>query len=162
MENQSADLMVKMNLAMWDAQNKKFAELIEKLTEQQLLNETAPNRNTGIYLLGHTIAVSDDLFRLFDLGEKMFPDYLEIFIKSPDKSNKVFPTIAELKSAYYVVTKNLENHFNKFSTNDWLSKHTAVSDEDFAKEPTRNKLNVIISRTVHLANHLGQMAYLNK
>jgi hypothetical protein len=162
MENQAADLMVKMNLAIWDGQNKKFAELIEKLSDEQLLNETAPNRNTGIYLLGHIIAVSDDMLRLFDLGEKMFPDYLEIFVKSPDKSNKVFPPIAELKSAYYNVTKNLENHFKKFSTNDWLSKHAAVSDEDFAKEPTRNKLNVIISRTVHLANHLGQMAYLNK
>jgi hypothetical protein len=162
MENQAADLMVKMNLAIWDGQNKKFAELIEKLSDEQLLNETAPNRNTGIYLLGHIIAVSDDMSRLFDLEEKMFPDYLEIFVKSPDKSNKVFPPIAELKSAYYNVTKNLENHFKKFSTNDWLSKHAAVSDEDFAKEPTRNKLNVIISRTVHLANHLGQMAYLNK
>lgn len=162
MENQAADLMVKMNLAIWDGQNKKFAELIEKLSDEQLLNETAPNRNTGIYLLGHIVAVSDDMLRLFDLGEKMFPDYLEIFIKSPDKSNKVFPPIAELKSAYYIVTKNLENHFKKFSTNDWLSKHAAVSDEDFAKETTRNKLNVIISRTVHLANHLGQMAYLNK
>jgi len=162
MENKAADLMVKMNLAIWNAQNKKFAELIEKLTDEQLLNETAPNRNTGIYLLGHIIAVSDDMSRLFDLEEKMFPDYLEIFVKSPDKSNKVFPPIAELKSAYYNVTKNLENHFKKFSTNDWLSKHAAVSDEDFAKEPTRNKLNVIISRTVHLANHLGQMAYLNK
>ena len=162
MENQAADLMVKMNLAIWDGQNKKFAELIEKLSDEQLLNETAPNRNTGIYLLGHIVAVSDDMLRLFDLGEKMFPDYLEIFVKSPDKSNKVFPPIAELKSAYYNVTKNLENHFKKFSTNDWLSKHAAVSDEDFAKEPTRNKLNVIISRTVHLANHLGQMAYLNK
>ncbi len=162
MENKAADLMVKMNLAIWDGQNKKFAELIEKLSDEQLLNETAPNRNTGIYLLGHIIAVSDDMSRLFDLEEKMFPDYLEIFVKSPDKSNKVFPPIAELKSAYYNVTKNLENHFKKFSTNDWLSKHAAVSDEDFAKEPTRNKLNVIISRTVHLANHLGQMAYLNK
>ena len=55
MENQAADLIVKMNVAMWDGQNKKFAELIEKLTEEQLLNETAPNRNTGIYLLGHIV-----------------------------------------------------------------------------------------------------------
>ena len=161
MENQAADLIVKMNVAMWDGQNKKFAELIEKLTKEQLLNETAPNRNTGIYLLGHIVAVSDDLFRLFDLGEKMFPDYLEIFIKSPDKSNKTFPSIEELKSAYYTVTKKLAIQFEKFSTQDWLSKHAAVSEEDFAKEPTRNKLNVLISRTVHLANHLGQMAYLN-
>ena len=162
MSNQQAELIVKMNLAMWDAQNKKFAELIDKLTDEQLMNETAPNRNTGIYLLGHIIAVSDDMIRLFDLGDRIVPEYLDIFIKNPDKSNKTFPSIVDLKKAYQTVTILLNNRFSQFSLEDWLSKHTAVSDEDFAKDPMRNKLNVLISRTIHLANHLGQMAYLNK
>ena len=162
MGNQPVELIVKMNLAMWDAQNKKFANLIEKLTDEQLLNETAPSRNTGVYLLGHIIAVSDDMIRLFDLGDRIVPEYLEIFVKSPDKSNKIFPSILDLKSAYQTVTILLNNHFSQFSVEDWLSKHTAVSDEDFAKEPMRNKLNVLISRTTHLSNHLGQMAYLNR
>ncbi len=162
MSNQQAELIVKMNLAMWDAQNKKFAELIDKLTDEQLMNETAPNRNTGVYLLGHIIAVSDDMIRLFDLGDRIVPEYLDIFIKNPDKSNKTFPSIVDLKKAYQTVTILLNNRFSQFSLEDWLSKHTAVSDEDFAKDPMRNKLNVLISRTIHLANHLGQMAYLNK
>jgi hypothetical protein len=42
----------------------------------------------------------------------------------------------------------------------WLEKHTSVSDEDFAKEPHRNKLSVLISRTNHLANHIGQLLFL--
>ena len=162
MSNQQAELIIQMNLAMWDAQNKKFAELIDKLTDEQLMNETAPNRNTGVYLLGHIIAVSDDMIRLFDLGDRIVPEYLDIFIKNPDKSNKAFPSIVDLKSAYQTVTILLNNRFSQFSLEDWLSKHTAVSDEDFAKDPMRNKLNVLISRTIHLANHLGQMAYLNK
>ena len=162
MSNQQAELIIQMNLAMWDAQNKKFAELIDKLTDEQLMNETAPNRNTGVYLLGHIIAVSDDMIRLFDLGDRIVPEYLDIFIKNPDKSNKTFPSIVDLKKAYQTVTILLNNRFSQFSLEDWLSKHTAVSDEDFAKDPMRNKLNVLISRTIHLANHLGQMAYLNK
>ena len=109
MGNQQVELIIKMNLAMWDAQNKKFAELIEKLTDEQLLNETAPSRNTGIYLLGHIIAVSDDMIRLFDLGDRIVPEYLEIFVKSPDKSNKIFPSILDLKSAYQTVTILLNN-----------------------------------------------------
>jgi hypothetical protein len=36
---------------------------------------------------------------------------------------------------------------------DWFSRHMLVSPEDFAKEPHRNKLNVIINRTNHMANH---------
>jgi hypothetical protein len=42
----------------------------------------------------------------------------------------------------------------------WFAKHNAVSAEDFAKEPHRNKLNVLITRTIHQGYHLGQMNYL--
>ena len=33
-----------------------------------------------------------------------------------------------------------------------------VSDEDFAREPHRNKLNVLISQTNHLSYHPGQLS----
>jgi hypothetical protein len=32
-----------------------------------------------------------------------------------------------------------------------------ISEQDFAKEPMRNKLNVLINRTNHLAYHYGQL-----
>jgi uncharacterized damage-inducible protein DinB len=160
MSNQQTDLVVKMNLTAWEMQNKRFNEFIEKISDEQLLNETAPGRNTGVYLLGHITAVSDDMFRLLGSRDKMFPAYAETFIKNPDKMGHSFPTITELKSAYQTVTNELNSHFSTFSNEDWLSKHTAVSDEDFANEPMRNKLNVLISRTTHLSYHLGQMAYL--
>jgi hypothetical protein len=43
---------------------------------------------------------------------------------------------------------------------DWFAKHTAVSAEDFAKEPFRNKLNIIVTRTTHLQYHIGQLQLL--
>jgi dihydrofolate reductase len=58
------------------------------------------------------------------------------------------------------VTDALNAHFSKMTSADWLSRHTAVSEEDFVKEPMRNKLNIVISRTIHLASHMGQMLYL--
>jgi len=39
----------------------------------------------------------------------------------------------------------------------WLS-HTAVSDEDFSKNPTRNRLAVFLNRTNHASFHIGQIA----
>ena len=160
MSTHQAELIIKMNLSAWESQSKRFSELIEKLTDAQLLSETAPGRNTGVYLLGHIAAVNDDMLRLLGLRDKFFPEYTDIFIKSPDKSGKSFPAVAELRAAYHKTTNELNAHFNKFSTEEWLSKHTAVSEEDFAKEPMRNKLNVMISRTLHLANHMGQIIYL--
>ena len=43
-----------------------------------------------------------------------------------------------------------------------FGKHTAVSDEDFAANPLRNRLSVLLSRTRHLAYHIGQIALAPK
>ena len=52
----------------------------------------------------------------------------------------------------------LTNAFERFTLEDWLQKHTAVSDEDFAKDPTRNRLAIVMSRTSHASYHSGQAA----
>ncbi len=152
--------MVKMTLAAWDAQNNYFNKLIDSLTEEQLMKEIAPGRNTGIYLLGHLIAVSDAMLPLLGFGEKLFPELENLFIKNPDKSGLAMPTIAQLKENLHAVNAKLAAKFHSCTVDEWLSKHAAVSAEDFANEPHRNKLNVVISRTNHLANHIGQMLLL--
>jgi hypothetical protein len=58
------------------------------------------------------------------------------------------------------VNEALQQNFAAMQPQDWFQKHTAVSDEDFAKEPHRNKMNVLISRTIHQAYHVGQLAFL--
>ena len=47
-------------------------------------------------------------------------------------------------------------HYGHFD--DWLKKPTAVSDEDFSKNPTRNRLAVFLNRTNHASFHTGQIA----
>jgi hypothetical protein len=41
---------------------------------------------------------------------------------------------------------------------DWVQRHSAVSEEDFAKDASRNRFAVLRSRTNHLSYHLGQAA----
>jgi hypothetical protein len=43
-----------------------------------------------------------------------------------------------------------------------LQKHTAVSDADFAKEPHRNRLSVVLNRAGHVQYHLGQLVWFKK
>ncbi len=38
----------------------------------------------------------------------------------------------------------------------------AVTAEDFAREPHRNKLNIVLNRTGHVSYHLGQLVLLKK
>ena len=160
MNSTSTDLIIRMTLTSWESQNKRFIDLIEKLTDEALHREIAPGRNTGVYLLGHMIASHDFMLPLMGLGEKKYPEMEDVFIRSPDKSGRDFPSVAELRKRLLDATAELNAQFGKLSEADWLSRHNAVSEEDFVKEPMRNKLNIVISRTVHLASHMGQMLYL--
>lgn len=153
-------LLVKMTVAAWDSQNNYFTKLIDSLSDEQMQNEIAPGRNTGVYLLGHLVAVSDAMLPLLGWGDKLYPELEEVFIKNPDKATAVKPSVAELKEKLHAVNAKLSSHFHSATIDQWLDRHMAVSPEDFAKEPHRNRLNVLISRTNHMANHIGQLLLL--
>jgi uncharacterized damage-inducible protein DinB len=160
MKENEMQLIVKMAVDAWQTQNTRVDKLLTTLSDEQLANEIAPGKNTGTYLLGHLIAVNDNLFPLFGFGERSYPHLDDIFLKSPDKSGKVFPSITELKKYWNDVNSKLLQHINKLSPEAWLTRHSSVSEEDFAKEPHRNKLNVLLNRTSHQSYHLGQMMLL--
>jgi hypothetical protein len=90
----------------------------------------------------------------------LYPELSTPFLKSPDKSGHAFPPVSELKSLWKIVNGKLSTHIESLSPSEWLQRHTAVSEEDFAKEPHRNRLNVLISRTTHLSYHYGQLVLL--
>jgi hypothetical protein len=148
--------MVKMTFDRWYALIKQFDRALDSLTDEQLQHEIAPGKNRGIYLLGHLIAVHDDMIILLDLGDKLYPELQEPFIKSPDKVVAELPSVATLRSNWKKQNEVLNQKFAGLQPEEWFQKHTAVSAEDFAKEPHRNKLNIIVTRTSHLAYHLGQ------
>ncbi|MBA4057537.1 MAG: DinB family protein [Marivirga sp.] len=147
-------------LKAWTLQVKRINELLESLSNEDLLKEIAPGRNTGIYLLGHLTAVNDGILPLLGFCNKLYPDLEKVFISSPDKSGLSYPSIDELKESWNDVNEKLNQYFNSLAPEEWLTKHEAVSAEDFAKEPHRNKLNVLISRTTHMSYHLGQLIFL--
>jgi hypothetical protein len=152
--------MVKMVFDRWHALVKNFSTSLDALNDEQLQHEISPGRNRGIYLVGHLVAVHDDMIRLLDFGDKVYPELFETFIKSPDKSVAEIPSAKELRSAWNTMNETLNRNFDKMQTDDWFAKHTAVSDEEFAKEPYRNKLNIILTRSTHLAYHHGQFVLI--
>jgi len=156
----SQALFVKMVLLAWQTQNVAADKLFEDLSDDQLLQETAPGRNTGIYLLGHLAAVNDNLFKLLDLDERLHPELDAIFLDNPDKSGMAMPAVEDLKKYWKEINTKLTDRFNKMRPEEWFTRHMSISEQDFAKEPHRNKLNVIINRTAHQSYHLGQLNYL--
>jgi uncharacterized damage-inducible protein DinB len=93
---------------------------------------------------------------LLGLGERLHPELDEIYITNPDRA--LPDSASDLKQAWSEVNTRLTAAFEKLTPQQWLEKHTAVSNEDFAKDPTRNRLAVLLSRTNHVAFHTGQAA----
>lgn len=155
------ELSVKVAISNWELQNARLNGLLSKLTDEQLLEQTAPGRNSGVYLLGHLTAVSDGMFTFLELGERLYPQLDHIFIKNADTSGIEKPSIVELKEYWNKVNTLLKQKMDSMKAGDWFTKHSAISAEDFEKEPHRNKLNILINRTNHQSYHLGQLVYLS-
>ena len=156
------ELPIKIVLDAWYANIGRTDTLFNSLTDEQLMGEVSPGRNRGIYLLGHITAVHDRMIPLLDLGPQLFTHLDDTFIAKPDKTITDMPSIADLRDNWKEVNATLANRFAAMQPSDWLQRHTSVSEVDFAKEPHRNKLNIIVSRTNHLASHFGQLLFLKK
>ena len=128
--------------------------------DEQLRKEIAPGKNRLIYLYGHLVAVHDRMRPLLGIGPRLHPELDAPFLTEKDRSvtDADLPSAADLKRMWDEVHNSLNDGFGKFTAEDWMGKHTAVSDEDFAKNPLRNRLAVLLSRTSHIAYHLGQGA----
>jgi hypothetical protein len=156
------DVFIKMVLSNWEQQNYRLNKFFDALTDSQFEAEVAPGRNRGIYLLGHLTAVHDSMITLLGLGQKLHPELEEPFIKNGDTPGSNPFSLADLKQYWQEVSSFLTAHFATMPAEAWFTGHSAVSAEDFAKEPHRNKLNIVINRTIHLSYHLGQLIFLKQ
>ena len=145
-------------LSSWKLVTGRLDAAISPLTDEQLQKQVAPGKNRLLYLVGHLTAVHDRMFSLLGLGERLHPELDEIYITNPDRALPDPVSVANLKRAWSEVNSQLTAAFERLTPQQWLEKHTAVSDEDFAKDPTRNRLAVLMSRTNHAAFHTGQAA----
>jgi hypothetical protein len=154
------ELFIKMALDAWNAQIKFTNDFLSELSDEQLMKEVSPGRNRGLYLVGHLAAVHDRMFPVLDIGKEIKPEMFEIFVSKPDKAVSDLPSIDETKNYWKTVNEKLKEQFDKLTPEQWFQRHMSVSEEDFKKEPHRNRLNLVISRTNHLASHLGQLRFL--
>lgn len=151
-----------MALQAWHSQVKRATAIFDRFSDEGLNSEIAPGKNRVIYLLGHLTAVNDMMLPLLGLADRKYPQLEEAFIKQPDKAVNDIPSATELRKYWADSNALINSIFASLSTEEWFKKHGAVSEEDFAKEPHRNRLNVLLNRTNHLAYHIGQLALVKE
>jgi hypothetical protein len=146
----------------WKSTIERADRIFSPLNEEQLQKEVAPGKNRLIYLWGHLTAVHDRMLPLLSLGERLHPEFDPLFLTNPDKTIADLPPAKEIKKSWDDVNRKLSAGFESFSPAQWLEKHGSVSEEDFAKDPSRNRFAILLSRTAHIAFHVGQTALIPK
>ena len=137
----------------WKFNVEQADKLFGSLSPGQLEQEVASGRNRLIYLWGHLAAANDRLLPLLGIQERLHPEFDGMFISNPDKSVQLAISGQSLKAAWQEINEKLWEGIWKFSASDWADRHTAVSAQDFEREPHRNRFGVLLGRTVHLACH---------
>jgi hypothetical protein len=152
------ELYLAVALSGWMGNIERADKMFSGLSDQDALREIAPGKNRLIYLWGHLTATHDAMLPLLGIGRRLHPEFDVAFISNPDKTQAEIPLVELVRKAWREVNDRLFEGFASLSAADWLKKHGAVSEEAFVKEPLRNRLAILLSRTNHLAYHLGQMA----
>lgn len=152
------ELFVATVMSSWKQVISRLDENLGSLDDEQLQKQVAPNKNRLFYLLGHLTVVHDRMLPLLGIGERLHPELDDAYLVTPDRTLADPVSAADLKKAWNEVNAAVTSGVEKFSAEDWLKKHASVSDEDFSKAPTRNRLAVFLSRSNHAAFHAGQIA----
>ena len=150
--------VVRNAITSWETYTGRANQIMEKATDEMLLKPIAVGRNSGAYLLGHLLAVHDNMVPVLGLGERKYAHYDEPFLKNRDGAEVTRPEISMIREDWNELHVRIAALIKTISVDEWFGRHTLVSEEDFAKEPHRNKLAVLQGRTLHLTYHLGQIA----
>jgi hypothetical protein len=150
------ELLVATALGSWKQILGRADSVIAKYTDEQLDRHVAPGRNRVRYLIGHLVAINDRLFVGLGIGERLYAELDAAYVTNPDGTLPDPVSTEELKKAWFEVHSKLTAAFEQMTAAQWLERHSAVSEEDFAKEPLRNRLAMLLSRTNHVSMHLGQ------
>ncbi|GAB3590421.1 DinB family protein [Hymenobacter daeguensis] len=157
---QHDSLFLSLALKAWADRTQRVQQLLATFPDELLLREVAPGKNRGIYLVGHLLAYHDDLSPLLGLGPRLHPELDAAFMHHPDRAGLPMASLAELRQYWPEVHDRLLAGMQQLPVAAWFERHAAVSEADFAQQPHRNKLSVLLSRTNHLAYHSGQLMLL--
>ncbi len=132
---------------------------LNSLSDDDLKNEIAPGRNTGVWTLGHLIASMDDIGLYLSNEDKEYKDYLEMFGPgSKPASLDNYPSINEMRDKWKKVNEKAKRIIGNVSDEELENDHNNKTDPtDFYK----TKKKVIDCWILHQMYHAGQLGIMS-
>ncbi len=146
----------------WHTMSSRLERSLSLLSDDELQLEVAPGRNRVYYVLGHLTAFHDRFLPQLGLDERLYPELDDFFITNRDRSLQDSFTGAELRRMFAEINSKVTSGIQAMPPADLLKRHESVSEQDFAKEPLRNRLAALNSTTAHMMLHFGQIRLVLK
>jgi len=153
------ELLKRIALQHWAATNLKIERAIESISEARYSAELAPGRSTPAWIFCHLLQVNDNMFPILGFGANLYPELHDVMNSKEIAPHTAFE-LDELRQMWIHIGSKLLEHFNGMTGDQWLEKHSNISEDDFKKEPHRNKVNVVLHRLIHMSHHAGQLALI--
>lgn len=146
----------------WNTYNTRMQKAFDELDGTEFQVPVAEGFNSPSWILGHLVDTDDMLLEVLGIRARIYPDLSRIYHHERGSNQTGHLAKSELMSRWKVILAELERSFKSWTESEWLSKHAVVSEQDFQREPHRNRLNVMLTRVAHKASHLGQIAMMKK
>lgn len=151
------ELFVATSVKNWSIVIDRLEKAVSAFSDNDLQLEVSPGRNRVYYLVGHLAALHDRMFPLLGLGERLQAELDGPFVNLPDRASVDISPAADLRRFMFEIHARIREGLGAMSPEDFLRRHADVSEADFQKDPTRNRLAVLQNRTAHAAFHTGQI-----
>ena len=153
-------IAVQSAINQWELYVNYSSQLLSKLPDEVLQKQIAPSKNTGIYVLGHLIAIHDNMLPELGIGISNYPELTEAYIKKPDGLASYAKAVKEIRELWKETHTRVSTLIKALPTEQWLLRHNLMTDEDFQANPIRNRLSLLLSRINHFSYHMGQLRLL--
>lgn len=143
-------------IEQWSIMARWISNTISRLSDEDLARTIAPNRNHGIWILGHLVQSEDELAVYLGKGDYLFPEYEALFgMGSPLLPIAQYPTAVLLRQQWAQAVARNQTALAAFADAEWNEPHTRIGndsplDNDFFKTKGRCLAIWILHQTLHL------------
>ncbi|MBK8474049.1 MAG: DinB family protein [Sphingobacteriales bacterium] len=146
----------------WQILTHWISTTINRLSDEDLARSIAPNRNHGIWILGHLIQSEDELAVYWGRADFLFPHYNDLFgIGTPLLPVADYPAPGLLRQHWAQINERNRQAIATFTDAEWDEPHALISPQNpIEKDFFKTKGRTFLFWNLHQTLHLGQLNVL--
>jgi len=120
-------------LAPWNVYNRRMLKVLETMEPEKFQAPLIAGGNSPSWILGHLADTDDELISLLCASQRLHPELSKIYHHERGQNQQNHLSQAQLIVVWKEIIAELDRYFKSWTEREWLSRHMAISEEDFFK-----------------------------